>query len=157
MEMIQTTKEWLSSVFEMKDMGEVRYVLGVEIIRNHSKRLLGLSQAAYISKVLECFQMHYSKLVDTPIERGLILSLGQCPKIDKGKETMNNVRYASAAGSLMYVMLCTQLDICFTVGLVSHYESNPGLAHWQTIKRIYRYYSRGNMVKEFSSGSQSYS
>jgi len=31
MEMIQTTKQWLSSVFEMKDMGEARYVLGVEI------------------------------------------------------------------------------------------------------------------------------
>ena len=32
MEMIQTTKQWLSSVFEMKDMGEARYILGVKII-----------------------------------------------------------------------------------------------------------------------------
>jgi len=44
MEMIQTTKQWLSSVFEMKDMGEARYVLGVEITWNRSKKLLGLSQ-----------------------------------------------------------------------------------------------------------------
>ena len=43
MEVMQTTEKWLSSVFEMKDMGEDRYVLGVEMIQNHSKKLLGLS------------------------------------------------------------------------------------------------------------------
>jgi len=83
MEMIQTTKEWLSSVFEMKDMGEVRYVLGVEIIRNRSKKFLGLSQEACINKVVARFRMHYSKLMDTSVEKGLTLSLDQCPETDK--------------------------------------------------------------------------
>ena len=55
-EMIQTTKEWLSSVFfELKDKGEARYVLGVEIIRNRSKKFLGLSQETYVEKILERF------------------------------------------------------------------------------------------------------
>ena len=53
MGMIQTSKEWLSSIFEMQDMDEARYVLGVEIIQNRAKKLLGLSQEAYINKVLE--------------------------------------------------------------------------------------------------------
>jgi len=44
MEMIVTTKWWLSSVFEMKDMGKANYVLGVNISRDRSKKLLGLSQ-----------------------------------------------------------------------------------------------------------------
>ena len=52
---------------------------------------------------------------------------------------MSNVPYASALGSLMNAMLCTQPDICFAVGLVSCYQSNPGLAHWQAVKRIFRY------------------
>ena len=39
----------------------------------------------------------------------------------------------------MYAMLCTQPDICFAVGLVSCYPSNPGTAHWQAVKRIMRY------------------
>jgi len=73
--------------------------------------------------------MHYSKCVGTPVEKGLTLSLDQCPKTDKEMERMNNVPYASAIGSLMYVMLCTQLDTCFAVGLVSRYQSNPGPAH----------------------------
>ena len=40
-EMIDTTKKWLSSNFEMKDMGKASYVLGVKIIRDRIKRILG--------------------------------------------------------------------------------------------------------------------
>ena len=47
-EMIVTTKRWLSSIFEMKDMGEANYVLKVMILRDRSKKLLGLSQETYI-------------------------------------------------------------------------------------------------------------
>ena len=39
MEMIVTTKRWLSSIFEMKDMGKANYVLGVNISRDRSKKL----------------------------------------------------------------------------------------------------------------------
>ena len=67
-------------------MGEVRHVLGVEIIRNRPKKLLGMSQEAYVKKVLERFHMHYSNPVDTPIEKSLTLSLDQCPKTDKEDE-----------------------------------------------------------------------
>ena len=42
MEMIIATKRWLSSNFEMKDMGETDYILGVKILRDCSKKLLGL-------------------------------------------------------------------------------------------------------------------
>jgi len=72
-------------VFEMKDMDEVRYVLRVEIIRDRPRKLLGLCENAYIEKVLKCFRMHYSKPVDTPIEKGLTLSLEKCPPTDDEK------------------------------------------------------------------------
>ena len=39
----------------------------------------------------------------------------------------------------MYAMLCTRPDICFAVGLVSRYQSNPGLIHWQAVRRIMCY------------------
>ena len=79
-EMIDTTKKWLSSNFEMKDMGEASYVLGVKIIRDHAKRLLGLSQETYIKKMLERYHMQDSKPMDTPVEKSLSLSLDMCPK-----------------------------------------------------------------------------
>jgi poly(3-hydroxybutyrate) depolymerase len=52
---------------------------------------------------------------------------------------MSKVPYASAIGSLMYAMLCTHLDICFAVDMVSRYQSNPGPNHWRAVKRILRY------------------
>jgi len=127
MEMIPTTKKWLSFAFQMKDMGEARYVLGVEIFRNRSKKLIGLSQEAYINKILERFRMHYSKPVDNPVEKGLTLSIDQCLKTNKEKERMSFVPYVSTVGSLMYAMLCTRSDICFVVDLVSRYQSNQDL------------------------------
>ena len=137
--MINATKQWLSSVFEMKGMGEGRYVLEVEIVRDRPRKLLGLCQKAYIEKVLERFRMHYSKPVDTPVDKGLNLSLEQCPMTDDEKQKMSNVPYASVVGSLMYAILCTRPDICFAVDLVIRYQSNPGTVHWQAVKRIMRF------------------
>ena len=47
------TKKFLSDNFDMKDMGEASYVLGIEIYRDRSQHLLGLSQKTYITKILE--------------------------------------------------------------------------------------------------------
>ena len=137
MKMIVTTKRWLSSIFEMKDMGEANYVLGVKIFRDQSKKLLGLSQETYIKMILERFRMHNSKPTDTPIEKEHTLSLEDYPKSEKEKREMARVPYASAIGSLMYAMLCARLDICFAVGMVSRYQSNLGPIHWQAVKRIF--------------------
>ena len=52
-----------------------------------------------------------------------------CPKTKDGKEKMAHVPYANVVGSLMYAMMCTRPDICYAVGLVSRFQSNPGLAH----------------------------
>ena len=106
-EMIKTTKKWPSFTFEMKDMGEARYVLGVEIIRDRSRKLLGLCQKAYIEKVLERFRMHYSKPVDTPVEKGLTLSLEQCPTTDNEKQKMSSVPYANCWKPNVYHIVYT--------------------------------------------------
>ena len=83
--------------------------------------------------------MHDSKPMDIPIEKGLSLSVNQCPKIDNKKERIINVPYTSAVESLIYAMLCTWPNICFTIDLVSHHQSNPGPTHWHAIKRIFCY------------------
>jgi len=128
-EMIDTTKRWLSSNFEMKDMSDASYVLGVKIIRDRAKRLLGLTQETYIKKMLECYHIQDSKPMDTPVDKLLSLSCDMCPKTLEEKKKMSRIPYASAIGSLMYAMMCTRLDICYVVGLVSRYQSNPSQKH----------------------------
>ena len=55
---------------------------------------------------------------------------------------MRGIPYASTVGSLMYAMLCTRPDICFVVGMVSRYQSDPGEEHWTTVKHILEYLRR---------------
>ena len=43
MSLINAARDWLSLNFDMKDMGEANYILGVRIVCNRSKRFLGLS------------------------------------------------------------------------------------------------------------------
>ncbi|XP_060190714.1 secreted RxLR effector protein 161-like [Lycium barbarum] len=62
-----------------------------------------------------------------------------CPMTPEQKEKKSEVPYRSAVRSLMYAMVCTKPDICQEVGLVSRYHTDPGLAHWQAVKRIKRY------------------
>ena len=68
--------------------------------------------------------MHYSRPIDTPVEKGLTLNLDQYLKTNQKKEKMRVIPYVSGVGSLMYIMLCTQPDICFAVGFVNRYQSN---------------------------------
>ena len=70
--------------------------------------------------------MQDSKKGLKPFRYGINLSQDKCLKIIEEKEYMKTVPYASAVGSLMYVMLCTIPNICYSIGIVSRYQSNPG-------------------------------
>ena len=100
---------------------------------------MGLSQATYIEKTLFSFSMDNSKKGLLPFRNGLAFAKDQCPKTQEERDRMEGVPYASAVGNLMYVMLCTRPDICFAVGMVSRYQSNPGPEHWTAVKHILMY------------------
>ena len=53
--LLHKTKKFLSENFEMKDMDEATYVIGIETFRDRSHGILELSQKAYIERVLERF------------------------------------------------------------------------------------------------------
>ena len=54
-------------------------------------------------------------------------------------EYMTRVPYASAVGSLMYVMVCTRPDLSQTVSIISRYMHDPGRGHWEAVKWVPRY------------------
>jgi hypothetical protein len=94
------TKKFLSSNFDVKDLGETLFVLGIEIHRDRSKWVLGLSQKAYIEKVLKKFSMHKCSHSPAPIVKGDRYGDFQCPKNQYELNQMKAVSYASAVGSL---------------------------------------------------------
>ena len=137
--MMHGVKQFLSKNFDMKDMGEASYVIGIKIHRDRSRGILGLSQETYINKVLERFRMKDCSPSIAPIMKGDKLSLYQWPKNDLEKESMKNIPYALAVGSLMYAQVCTRPDIAYVVRVLGRYQSNPGMDHWRAAKKVMRY------------------
>ncbi|KAL6331379.1 hypothetical protein AAG906_011316 [Vitis piasezkii] len=139
--LLHETKRFLSSKFDMKDLGDASFVLGIQIYRDRPRGILGLSQKAYIDKVLSRFGMSNCAL-ETRLAKGDKFSLHQCPKNELEKKDMEKFPYASAIGSLMYAQVCTRPDIAYIVGMLGRYLSNPGMDHWKKAKRVMRYLQR---------------
>ncbi|KAJ9538032.1 hypothetical protein OSB04_030765 [Centaurea solstitialis] len=127
---VDTTKEFLSSKFDMKDTGEVDVILGIKIIRGEHG--ITISQSHYIEKMLNKFNLKDCSPIGTPMDPTIKLMP------NKGVP-VNQLEYSRAIGSLMYAMLSTRPDIAFAVGKLSRYTHNPGLIHWQTINRVFKY------------------
>ena len=113
----------------MKDLGEAKQILGMKITRDKQNHLLRLSQEDYIDKVLKRFNMKDAKSISTPLAKLFKLIKHLSPKIEKEKEYMTKVPYASVIGSLMYAMVCTRPDIAQAVGVVSRFMNNLGKGH----------------------------
>jgi hypothetical protein len=64
------TKRFLSSNFDMKDLSEASFVIGIEIHRYRRKEVLRLSHETYLEKVLKKFSMHACNPTPAPIVKG---------------------------------------------------------------------------------------
>ena len=137
---IEKLKTRLKSEFEMKDLGEAKMILGMEIVRDRKLRKLCLTQKQYLRRILKRFRFDkQTKRVSTPLASQFKISAAMSPKNDAERAYMEKVPYANAVGSLMYAMICTRPDISHAVGMVSRYMHNPGKGHWQAVKWILRY------------------
>ncbi|GJY71218.1 retrotransposon protein, putative, ty1-copia subclass [Tanacetum coccineum] len=137
--MVQNLKNYLGKCFSMKDLGEAAFILGIKIYRDRSKRLIGLSQNAYMDKILKRYKMDNSKRGTIPMQERLDLNKSQGAQTPKEVNRMKNVPYASAVGSIMYAVRCTRPDVAFAQNLTSRFQQNPGELHWTAVKNILKY------------------
>jgi hypothetical protein len=120
------TKSFLSLNFDMKDLGEASFVLGIEIHQDRRKGVLGLSQNAYLENVLKKFSMYVCNHTPAPIVKGDKYVSFQSPGTSM---RFKSVPYASAVRSLMYAQVCTRPDLAFLTGMLDRYQKNPGVSH----------------------------
>ncbi|GJZ33511.1 retrotransposon protein, putative, ty1-copia subclass [Tanacetum coccineum] len=125
--------------FAMKDLGEAAYILGIKIYQDRSRRLIGLSQNAYINKTLKRFRMDTSKCGTIPMQPNVDLSNTQGPSTLAEVKRMKGIPYASAVGSIMYAVRCTRPDVAFSQNLTSRYQQNLGESYWTAVNNILKY------------------
>jgi len=123
-------KNSMMSMFDMTDLGKMRYFLGIEVLQ--STHGIFICQRKYAQEVLARFNMMECNAVKNPIVPGTKLS-----KMDT--ETKANASlFKQAVGSLMY-LTATRPDLMYAVSLISRFMANPSETHWNAIKRILRY------------------
>ncbi|GJV07938.1 zinc finger, CCHC-type containing protein [Tanacetum coccineum] len=98
---------------------EAAFILGIKIYRDRLKRLIGLSQSAYMDKILKRYRMDNSKRGYIPMQEKLDLNKTKGTSTPKEVKRMQNVPYASVVGSIMY--------------------ANLGEPHWNAVKTILKY------------------
>ena len=88
---MSSVKIWLSSQFNMKNLGEASFILGIKLWQDQRNIMLGLSQARYINKVLERFSLQNSKKRLLHFRHGVPLSNDQRPKTLEEKNMMRQI------------------------------------------------------------------
>ncbi|KAL0285241.1 UNVERIFIED_CONTAM: hypothetical protein Sradi_7179100 [Sesamum radiatum] len=83
--------------------------------------------------------MEHSKRRLLPMRHGIKLSKKQSPKTDEELKRMSNIPYASAIGSIQYVVQCTRPDVAYALSVTNRYQACVGEAHWGTVKSILKY------------------
>nr|KYP46417.1 Retrovirus-related Pol polyprotein from transposon TNT 1-94 [Cajanus cajan] len=86
--LLHETKRFIAKNFEMKDLGNASFVLGIQIHRDCSRGILRFSKKGYIEYVLKRYDMQDCKLGNTPVAKGDNFSLAQCPKNDFEEKEM---------------------------------------------------------------------
>lgn len=127
---VEKTKLFLSSHFDMKDLGEADVILGVKMRKSDNG--FSLCQSHYIEKILKKFNCYDELPVRTPYDPSIHL------KKNNGS-SVSQTEYAKIIGSVMFLMNCTRPDIAYAVSRLSRYTHNPGNEHWTALRRLLRY------------------
>ncbi|KAG7552293.1 Integrase catalytic core [Arabidopsis thaliana x Arabidopsis arenosa] len=130
---IQDTKDFLKSVFDIKDLGELKYFLGIEVCR--SKEGLFLSQRKYTLDLLDEVGKLGAKPAKTPLEDDY---KARRKGEHDNKPFEDPTKYRRLVGKLIYLTI-TRPDICFAVNVVSQQMQAPTQHHWNMVNRILKY------------------
>jgi hypothetical protein len=136
MDEIQSLKSTLHETFSIKDLGSLKYFLGIEM--DHSSKGLFLNQRKYIVDLLHEVGMTDSKPAHTPLKSNLKLNF-------EGEPLSDISMYQRLVGKLIYLTI-TRPDITYAVSLVSQFMHSPTSLHLTIVKRILRYL-KGTVTK----------
>ena len=105
-------QSYLSSEFKMKDLGHLKYFLGIEVSR--SDKEIFLSQRKYVLDLLQETGMSACQPIDTLVEEGLKLC------VETNQVPVNKGRYQRLIGRLMY-LVHTRPDLAYALSIVSQF------------------------------------
>jgi hypothetical protein len=131
---IQDLKAVLNKEYEMKDLGELKYFLGIQVHRSKEQKLIHISQSGYIGTLLERYNMQDSNPARVPLSQGTKLT-----KAAISDTLTNSSEYQSIVGSQMYAMLATRPDLAHSIQQISQHSQKPTVSHLKAASQGLRY------------------
>lgn len=130
-------KSLITQRFEMEDIGECQYFLGMELDRNLVTKTISLSQEKYVDAMLEEYEMQDCRYTLTP----MIPNSHLIPATDEEQKEFqaSGENYRRAVGLLNYLVLCTRPDLALVASQLAQFIDCPGTPHWAAFKRVLRY------------------
>ena len=132
---------FLKSQWEITELGEPNYALGIAISRNRLAQTIGISQTTKIDNLLE----QYSQINAHPVDTPMVLRL-QLHRPDKSapvpydvNKWMEQTPYRPLVGSLMYLAVATCPDISYAVSRLSSFLDCYRHEHWDAAIRVLHY------------------
>jgi hypothetical protein len=122
-------KKMMSRSFEVKDLGNLHYFLGIEVA--YGAQGIYLSQRKYVLDLLAETGMLDCRPASTPIEQNH-------RTIAESGEPVDKYKYQRLVGHLIYLSH-TRPDIAYVVSVVSRYMHDPRTSHLDAVNRILRY------------------
>ncbi|KAJ9517017.1 hypothetical protein QJQ45_002524 [Haematococcus lacustris] len=132
-ESLDFVKQRLSSVFGIKDLGQTRWFLGMQISRDRAQGTLQLDQQQYIKELLSTYSMTEAHSKAVPMAPGT--------KLVKEGDALDTAHhsYSALVGSLLYLSCCTRPDIAYAVGALARHMAAPTQQHWSAAKAVLSY------------------
>nr|AAD19784.1 putative retroelement pol polyprotein [Arabidopsis thaliana] len=128
--MLQKFKDYLSRCFSMKDLGKLKYFLGIEVSRGPEG--IFLSQRKYALDVIADSGNLGSRPAHTPLEQNHHLASDDGPLLSDPKP------YRRLVGRLLY-LLHTRPELSYSVHVLAQFMQNPREAHFDAALRVVRY------------------
>jgi len=129
-EVISDIKCFLSTKFDMKDLGPASVILNIKLTKRDNG--IELNQSHYVEKLLLRFGHSNCKPAATPYD--------PCLKLHKNQgQGYDQVKFSQIIGSLMYLANTTRPDISYAVSRLSRYSSRPNADHWLALERVMKY------------------
>src|SRR5579859_5757884 len=110
----------LNEEYEMKDLGELKYFLGIQVHRDRERKIIHINQSGYNRTILEQYGMENSKPASTPLSSSTRLTKATTTEV-----LADQKEYQSMVGSLMYAMLAmlaTRPDLAQTIQQISQFS-----------------------------------